>query len=433
MRANRLMPVLYLTMGMFGIQLAMTLDASQFQVMLAQEIDEAQLIGWVLGLGPLAGIVVQPLVGMYGDVLERKGLSRRRLMQGGLWVAVASTVALAVPLPLWAMIGLMGLFFFSFNVLMVSYRAVVTATSNRRALMHQKGAISGFFALFSGAGSFLMFLACMIWGGTPWPFALGAALLLLTFWGYFHWAPQPKSTQTTPADATTPYSLLFRPWNLLFYALPMVALVPAWERRISPTVHQRAIFRLFLVVFFAWFGIEALRGFFVLFAEQGLGLTQPDANLLLAILTLVIVAVSLPFGKGADRWGTERLLRFALIGFAAVCLAALGLVSDLYTAGLMSVLLGVCFSGLIVFPLSQLFKLCPPGEEGTYSGLYNLFISVPQLYSLVFTGWLIDATHNYRVILVVGAVSVILGAAIAWRWMGQLRGEIAKIPEQPRP
>ncbi|MGG2383108.1 hypothetical protein, partial [Salmonella enterica] len=81
----------------------------------------------------------------------------------------------------------------------------------------------------------------------------------------------------------------------------------------------------------------------------------------------------------------------------------------------MSVLLGVSFAGMIVMPLSMLFKFCPRQSEGVYSGLYNLFISMPQLYSLFITGWLVDYFHSYRLILMVGAVTVIGAALLSYR------------------
>jgi MFS-type transporter involved in bile tolerance (Atg22 family) len=80
---------------------------------------------------------------------------------------------------------------------------------------------------------------------------------------------------------------------------------------------------------------------------------------------------------------------------------------------------------MIVLPLSLLFKLCPKQSEGVYSGLYNMFMSVPQLYSLFITGWLVDTFDSYRMILAVGAVTVACAALLTLRLQSESRQSAA--------
>lgn len=431
MRISHLRPFLFLTLGWFGIEMALALDATQFQVLLDQRLEQAgiqilhlnlggwaipvgkaTLIGLVLSLGPLAGITVQPLMGWLGDRLINRGLDRAFIMKQGVFYSLVCTVLFALKLSLWALIVAIALFFISFNVLNVSYRAWITETSNRKALAPQKGLVSGFVALFSGFGGFCMFMLFKLLGNSPWPAACSAAILLLCFILVFRYAPVPKPRkdceilENTPLEAGVTSSGLMSKWHLLFYALPVVSLIPAVERRLISMPEQKPIFRLFLTIFFAWIGIQALRGFFILLATKELHVSYENANLALAVLTLVMVCSALPLGKLADRLDNRLLLILSLTLFSVVCLISYWVADSMLGMLIMSICLGLSFAGMIVMPLSLLFKLCPKQSEGVYSGLYNLFISLPQLYSLFLTGWLVDVFQSYRMILLVGTIAV---------------------------
>ncbi len=429
--------LLYLTVGWFGIEMALALDATQFQVLLDQAfsgagtarlvlpwggwslpLGKAVMIGMVLSFGPLAGIIVQPLMGWLGDRLIARGVSRQFIMRQAVFYALVCTVLFTLKLSLWALVIAIALFFVSFNVLNVSYRALITETSNRKALAPQKGMVSGFVALFSGLGGFCMFMLFKLLGNSPWPAACGALVLLLTFVLVFRYAPGPRQNVGTPPVQTpgqkAAMKALVSPLHLLFYVCPLISLLPGVEYKLAVLPGQRNIFRLFLAIFFAWLGIQALRAFFILMATKELRLAYGDANLCLAVLTLVTVASALPLGKLADRLDNRLILILSLSLFALVCAAGYWLAASLASVMVMCVFLGVSFAGMIVLPLSLLFKQCPRQSEGVYSGLYNLFISMPQLYSLFITGWLADC-YGYRVILPVAAITVACAVLLAFR------------------
>lgn len=423
--------ILYLTLGWFGIQMAMALDATKFQVMLDNQVHNALIIGAVLSLGPLAGITIQPLIGLFSDRWTKMGLSRKKLILFSLCVALFSTVTLSIPLPLWSLVLVIALFYASFNVLMVCYRAVVTETSQRKALLNQKGLISGFVALFSGAGSFSLFALCSALGTTSYPFWISGFFLLLTFVLFFAYAPKAKSrtqTEDSLSNVTkTPDTFkLFQKWNILFYALPVLGLNPKFEDLVTQNERQKAIFRLFTVMFFSWIGIQALRGYFVLYVTKALHLDLSLANALLAILTLCMVGAAIPLGKLADKINNQLLYRYCLIFFSLISFCSFILVHSLPMAIIMSILLGISFAGMIVLPLSLLFKLCPENSEGVYAGLYNLFLSVPQLYSLVITGWLIEKLNNYQVILLVSGIAVLIAFLASYRMFSDSAVEVSR-------
>jgi MFS family permease len=445
MKTMSFRPLLYLTIGWFGIQMAMALDATQFQVLLDSRFEQAgiadfpihlgpwtltvgraTLIGLVLSLGPLAGITVQPFMGWLGDRLLARGIDRRFVMKQAVFYALVCTLLFTLNLNLWALIAAIAVFFISFNALNVNYRAMITQTSNRRALFPVKGTVSGFIALFSGMGSMVMFLLFGVLGNSIWPVAISAAVLLVCFVLVFRYSPGPKdherlAVQDRSSEKEAQLRALAGPRYLAFYALPILSLLPAIENKLAQIPEQRAIFRLFLVVFFSWLGIQALRIYFILFATKELHLTYAQGNLILAVLTLVMVLAALPLGKMADRFNNRKLLLGCLVLFMLTCGFGWWMVTDLPSAMVLGVLMGMSFSGMIVLPLSLLFKLCPKQSEGVYSGLYNMFMSVPQLYSLFITGWLVDSFGSYRMILAVGAVTVACAALLTLRLQAESR------------
>jgi maltose/moltooligosaccharide transporter len=415
-RTVNMSPILMLTLGWFGVEMAMALDISEFQFLLEAEVKQATMIGAVLGIGPLAGITVQPAMGWLSDSMAQKGFSRDRMMQIGLAISVLSVLVLSLNLGLVSLIAMITLFFIGMNILMVSYRAAVTETSSRRSLLDKKGAISGFVALFSGAGIFIMLSLCGLMGKTVWPYVIAATALLGTFYVFFTFAPQPRKRggQSDLQSEAIPSGLL-KPANLLFYTLPILGLFSALERRFSADDVQRQIFRLFTVQFFSWVGIQALRGYFVLYAVNALHFTESEAKYLLAITILIVVAMAVPLGYMADKYDNRLLLKGSLLFFGLVAFTGFLLVHDQPSALMLCIMMGCSFAGLTVFPLSMLMKLCPPKSEGTYAGLYNLFISIPQLYSLMITGLMIDAYRDYHVILLIAGVSVFCGFLATFR------------------
>ena len=439
-KGNRsLLPIFFLTLGWFGIQMAMALDATMFQKLLGDQLKDATMIGLVLGFGPLAGFTLQPLMGWMSDKLLRRGITRRKVMIYGLIASLLGTLVFALPLKLPMLVTAIAYFFAAFNILAVNYRASVTEISNRKALLAHRGLVSGFLGGFGGLGGFAMFALVSASGGTLFtlppvlqqyagtpviPVVASAVVLTVCFAVMYKFAPRPKAAAEVVAEHQAPEAsqhekAMWSPWNIAFYAFPLLSLLPGYEKKLVQVEGQKPIFRLFLTVFFSWVAVQALRGFFILFATDTLDIEFSQANVPLAVLTLVMLIVAPILGKLADKFDTARMLRFSLILYAISCGIGYFWVHDLNSLIALSVLIGVALAGIVVLPLAILLKLCPPKNEGIYSGFYNLFVSVPQLYSLFLTGQLIDAMHDYRMIMVMGAGAALVAVMTSFRMQSQ--------------
>ncbi len=402
---------LFLTVGWLGIEMAMALDMGQFQLMLHDQVGQAFIVGLILSMGPLMGFTVQPLVGYYSDYLEERGLPRRKLIAGGLAGSLASLVWLAFLPDLTGFVLALVLFYVSFNIVMVCYRAYMTETTAEPPLKNRKGMVSGFSALFATVGTTGMFVVGSLAPGTSWPFLTGATLLIITFVLFFMFSPEPAPSART--RTIPPESLLSR-WHLLFYVFPPLALWPGLETRIARQDYQRAIFRLFTVIFFAWLGLQSLRGYFTLYARENLDFEDAFSHQLMAMASVAVILSTLPIGRLADKLELSRLFRGFLIAFALVNLGAYFWVQTPWQAIIFTVLIGVCLAGTLVCPLAALLRLCPRDQEGAYSGLYNVFLSVPQFYSLLVTGWLLDQ-WGYGLVPLISALFLGLAFLAAFR------------------
>lgn len=403
--------ILFLTLGWFGNDMACAIETTRFQVLLSQYLNQAQWIGLVMCLGPLAGIFVQPVMGAYADQWVASGIKRMTLLQGSALLSLASMVLFLFPLPLWMLIVAIAIFYTCFNLSIVNYRAFISETSSRPALKAYKGVISGGIALFSSLGCCLMFICCALWGQSIWPVVAGMAALCVAYGLMFAMAPRPSNATVSQAKPTVSFS---RPM-LWFCAIPWLGLHAGFENRLIANELQQKIFRLFVVVATIWLGLAAFRSFFVMFCMSSLHLTFAQANMPLAVLTLTTLLAAVPLGKIADRMNTYRLFSITMIIYSLVCLLGMFAVHSLASAMVMTALLGVGAAGLLVLPMTLVFQMAPPQEAGSYVGLYNLFLCVGQLYSLLATGWLVDSFHSYRIILAVAALTVGAGFWLCMR------------------
>lgn len=408
--------ILFLTLGFFGSDMATALDATRFQFLLNQQVHDAKLIGLVLCLGPLAGILVQPVVGSYSDMLVRRGVSRRKLLAGSVVVSLLSFLLFALPMNFWQLVLAIGLFYTCFNLVIVNYRAAITETTRRRSLLRHKGVVSGSMSLFSSLGCCTMFAMGGLWGGTALPIFVCSGILLLAFGLVLRYAPEAR-IKPQPDDGKR-FSFCWPDrWSLLFYVLPWLNLVPAVENRLVREPHQKAIHRLFVMVFSLWLGTTAIKAFFVMFSLNALHLSFAQANLPAATMTLFAMLAALPLGRLADKLNNKRILQGAVILYGVTAFSGFFLVHSLAGAMVMMALLGIAFAGMLTMPLAILFKLCPARSEGTYLGLFNLFLCTPQVYSLLVTGWLADSLHDYRVILAVAAAACAMSYVVSTRLM----------------
>lgn len=156
------------------------------------------------------------------------------------------------------------------------------------------------------------------------------------------------------------------------------------------------------------------------FSEAFLVLKAQEVGIALALVPLVMVAMSLvysvsayPFGQLSDRMSHLRLLAWGLI---VLVMADLVLAS---AAGWASVVMGVCLWGLHMGMTQGLLATmvadtAPSQLRGTAYGMFNLVSGVAMLVSSVLAGFLWDRLGSHYTFLA-GATFCLLSFLLAWR------------------
>ena len=124
----------------------------------------------------------------------------------------------------------------------------------------------------------------------------------------------------------------------------------------------------------------------------------------------MIVALLLP--RFADRFGTAKTHAGCLI-LGGLSLISFILIDNptLLIASMVGV--GIAWAAILSLPYSLLSNSLPSSKMGTYMGIFNLFIVIPQLIAASILGLLLNQIFDNNAIwaLVVGGVSMLVAAA----------------------
>jgi MFS family permease len=169
--------------------------------------------------------------------------------------------------------------------------------------------------------------------------------------------------------------------------------------------------------------LGAMKTFVILYLSRGLGLSVAEAALAVAG-GAVFIAVAAPVsGKLADRFGTARVLRVALIVYGAGLLIPFLIASPLAVAIAAPV---IAFGGGVVMtlPYALLMPLMDEGDHGLTTGLYSVSRGIGTALGPALAGLAIQelagplhATHGFQAMWGVAAVAVLASVPL----LGALR------------
>jgi membrane-associated phospholipid phosphatase/predicted MFS family arabinose efflux permease len=361
--------------------LGRAVTTSYLPLLLNEIRDAPGLIGTVMLVNAAAGLAVPLVIGFWSDRLARTGRGRRlpfvaggTLLTGGGLAAVAfgSSTSYAV-LALFGAVVYTGL-----NALTTAHRSLVPelfdSSSRARATSAQELGMLAGGLLGLAVGGALTGLAA--WA----PFALAALLVPLLALPTILRTREPASA-ATPAGASGP---------------PVGYYLRAASR---PRV------RGFLLAQVLWvLGYAALPAFFLLYAEDVLGLGAAVASLLLALFGIATGVAILAAGRVRDPNLHRPLL---LLGVALLGAGFLGVAAStsLPTVGaaLIAAAAGFGLVSTLGFPLFS--ELIPDGESGSYTALYFSVRSISSAVALPAAGWTVETTGSYRALFVLGGAA----------------------------
>jgi len=421
-----------MSMGFLGIQMGFALQNANASRILQTFGADVEHLSWFWLVAPITGMIVQPIVGHYSDnTWTRLGRRRPYFLAGAVLASLglilmpnAGLFAAFIP-ALWVGAGMLMIMDASFNIAMEPFRALVAdklPSSQRTLGFSVQTVLIGIGAV---VGSWLPYILAegFGWGKTAGEgeiplnliisFVVGAVILL----GSILWT----------VVTTTEYS----PEELEEFDSEELENEVVEEEKPS-LVH---IFRDFasmpetmkqlgLVQFFSWFALFSMWVFTTpAIAEHVFGVAKGDTSSPLfqeagnwvGVIFGVYNAVSAVFAfflpKIAASMGRKKTHAISLI------LGGLGLISiyfiqDKYWLLLSMVGIGIAWASILAMPYAILAGSIPVKKMGVYMGIFNFFITFPQIVNGIIGGPIVKHLYGGQAIwaLVTAGIFMLLGA-----------------------
>ena len=426
-----------LSFGYIGIQLGYSLQGQMSGIYSSLgAVDSILPLLW-LG-GPLAGIVVQPIIGYASDRTWTK-LGRRIpfLLVGGILATLMMIMIVNSKFIAGAWIApilLAAIFFLfmdsAFNLSMQPLRALVGDMVNDeqrnkgfaiQMVLLNIGAIVGFampFLIDWLLGAFGMTNEKV--GGLnismSWSFYIGGAILLFSvIWQTIRVKEYPPKefAEYNGLSEETPKKESF--WNIL---------------KTTPTI----IFQLAVVQFFVWMGLFCMWNYSLNgIAENIFGLERiggkidtdlsafKDAQnwygIANAVLSVCALAFSFFWANLANKFGRKSVYSIGLI-MGAFGLISIFFIHDKFMLFVAMAGLGIATAVLNGVPFAIVSARVPKEKMGVYMGIFNLSIVIPQIVFALIGGFIfsliVGDTGNNALMLIVSGVFFLIAAVCVW-------------------
>ncbi len=378
-----------LSFGFLGVQIGYSLQNSNTSTIFESMGADVHQLSYFWLAAPLAGLVVQPIVGLFSDSTWSRWGRRIPFIFVG---AVISALALALmpnsphllafaPLAMGAFILLfMDL---SFNVTMQPFRALVADMLNDD--QKTRGYVVQTFLINLGAvvGAILPLL--LTWFGVSdevrsgevadhiaYSYYIGGAILLLTVL-----VTALRTKEYSPEE---------------FARFNDIATERNTEKQSFIQLMRNApkvMLQLGVVQFFSWAALflmwtylkPAVTGIIVSPQSGELltaGQTQTWVGVLNGIYPIPACIASLFIAGVASRWGNKLVYALCLLlgaaGFAGLCFT-----TNQYAMMLPMVGIGVAWAGILAMPYAILARSVDARRMGVYMGIFNFTITIPQI------------------------------------------------------
>lgn len=423
-----------MSVGFLGIQAGFALQNANASRILQNLGSDTHQLGWFWLVAPITGMIVQPLIGHYSD-RTWTSLGRRKpyFLTGAIMAAIGlilmpNAALFTAFLPaLWVGAGMLMIMDASFNVAMEPFRALVAdklGTDQRTAGFAIQTGLIGIGAVI---GSWLPTILTDWFGvsGTTvdggvasnviWSFFIGAIILLgAILWTIFttsEYSPEElakfeenEETKSSPLNQNVISSIVTDFMNM-----------------------PKTMIQLSIVQFCSWF---ALFGMWVYstpaIAEHVYGLAANDTKsplfqqagdkvgFIFGIYNLVATgfAFALPFiAKKIGRKYTHALSLVA----GGIGLISIWYISDPNMLIFPMIGVGIAWASILAMPYAMLAGSIPAHKMGIYMGIFNFFITIPQIVNGLVSGPMIKYMYGNHAIyaLMVAGGFMILGAIAA--------------------
>ena len=423
-----------LTFGFLGIQFGLALqNANSSRILQTYGADVEQLSFFWLA-APLTGMIIQPIIGHYSDrTWCRLGRRRPFFLVGALLTAVAlmlmpnaglflspgTETALLSPVLIGA--GMLMIMDASINVTMEPFRALVadmlpdeqhTTGFAVQTFLIGVGAVIGSL-LPSVMNRFFGFSNAVVAGevadNVKMAFYVGAVVLLCSvFWTIV------RTREYSPAELAefnpAPAEESSKPQNGFAEILHDILHMP------------KIMLQLGVCQLFAWFALFSMWVYTTpAIAEHVYGATDPASTgyatagdkvgELFGIYNFVAMLFALLLIPIARRIG-RKMTHAVCLSLGGVGLISMYLLPDADWMILSMIGVGIAWASILAMPYAILSDSLPAAKMGTYMGIFNFFITIPQITNGVIHGWIVRHVYEGHAVfaLLTGGVFLLLAA-----------------------
>lgn len=426
--------ILSLSMGFMGIQFGYALQNANASRILQTFGADIEQLSWFWLAAPLTGMIIQPIIGHYSDHTWTK-LGRRRpfFLAGAILASIALILmpnagVFAHLLPaMFIGAGFLMIMDASFNVAMEPFRALVAD------MLPADQSTLGFsiqtFLIGIGAvvGSWMPYVLAEWFGiskvapegGIPdnvvFSFYVGAAVMMITIlWTIFstkEYSPEEmaqfNSEKVLEDNPKSKFSDIFKD----IVAMP------------------KTMKQLGVVQFFSWI---ALFGMWVFttpaIAQHIYGLSVNDTTslnyqeagnwvgIIFGVYNAVAMVYALLLPAIAHKFGRKLTHSLSLMA-GAIGLLSIYFISDPTTLIYSMIGVGMAWGSILSMPYAILAPSLPLHKMGIYMGVFNIFITVPQIVNGVFGGMIVKRLFDSQAIyalIMSGCFLLIAAISVMW-------------------
>jgi maltose/moltooligosaccharide transporter len=413
-----------MSIGFLGIQFGFALQNGNASRILGIFGAEVEHLSWFWLAAPLTGMIVQPIIGYYSDhTWTRLGRRRPYFLCGAILAACAlifmpnADVLVHLLPPLYVGAGILMIMDASFNVAMEPFRALVAdlLPSDQRTL--------GF-----SVQTFLIGLGAVIGSWLPYVFA--------EFFGV--------AKTANPGEVPFNVSLSFYVGALIFLVAILWTVVTTKEyppeeyrkdsdqptkKGLAQIVHDfakmpKTMKQLGLVQFFSWFALFSMWVFSTTaIATHVYGLPVSDTSSetfqdagnwvsgLFGIYNGVSAVYALFLPAIAKKLGRKRTHAISLTA-GGIGLISIYFINDPQLLIFSMVGVGFAWASILAMPYAILAGSIPSYKMGIYMGIFNFFITFPQIINGIVGGLIVKHVYQSQAIysLVMAGVFLFIAA-----------------------
>ena len=421
--------IFLMSFGFLGIQFGFALqngNTSRILRSFGADVDQLPMF-WIVA--PLVGMIVQPIIGHYSDrTWNRIGRRKPYFLTGAILSSIALIIlpnsgnfASVIP-ALWIGAGMVMIMDASFNVAMEPFRALVADNLPNQQSASGYSIQTFLIGLGAVAGSALPeFLANRgvdmnagedgVASNIKYAFYIGAAVfivaILITVFFTKEFSPQEyEKFHGKQEQPTNGLSAIFTDFKNM----------------------PRTMKQLGLVQFFSWFALFSMWVFttdavathvYKLTGDYSKSIAYNEAGNKVSSafgiynFVAMIYALILPIlAKKINR----RLTHAVSLLAGGIGLISIYFIKDASLLNYSMIGVGLAWASILAMPYVILSSSIPPGKLGIYMGIFNFFITLPQIINGFIGGWIVKHLYNgqpiYAIVLagifmICAAISVV--------------------------